>query len=81
MRDGVVRGIGAVLIAVGVLGALGGFGEANPLAIVSTPLFNLAGYFLSPTATILLWVMFVILGLTLVGPKEGYMRTIREFRR
>lgn len=68
--------VGAVFIIIGVIGALGVLGDANPLAFISDPLFNLTKLFLTDVASMIFWGIIIFLGLTFLSPKGGYIKTI-----
>ncbi|HLE06231.1 MAG TPA: hypothetical protein VI790_02680 [Candidatus Nanoarchaeia archaeon] len=75
------RLIGFILILIGVIGALGVLGAANPLSFVSAPLFNLSASFLPVNASFLFWVIIVFMGVSFVAPKNGYLKSVYNLRR
>jgi len=68
--------IGILIILLSVMALLGFIGDNNPIAFISNPLLNLTKLFLSDTASLIFWITIILLGLALVGPKEGYMKTV-----
>lgn len=77
----IARLIGFVLILVGVIGALGVLGAVNPLSFVSTPLFNLSSSFLPVNASFLFWLIVIFMGVSMVAPKGGYLKSVYNLRR
>jgi len=74
----ILKVVGIALIALGIIGALGVMGSANPISMVSNPLFNFSRLFLTDSAAFLLWVFVFILGLTLAGPSGGFIKSIAK---
>nr|MBD3312178.1 hypothetical protein [archaeon] len=68
--------IGVLLVLLGVVGALGFLGEANPISFISDPLFNLTLLFLTELASLIFWIIVMILGLSVATPRGGYIKTI-----
>lgn len=75
------RLLGIVIALVGLVGVLGVLGDVNPLKNFSNPLFGLTRSFLSSTASLIFWIFFVIAGLSLAGPNEGYIKYVHDWRR
>lgn len=77
----IARLIGFVLILIGVIGSLGVLGGANPLSFISDPLFLLINSFLDVNASFLFWVIVIFMGVSMAGPKGGYIKSVYSLRR
>lgn len=68
--------LGVILVLAGVVGGLGYLGEVNPISFISDPLFGLTRLFLTELASLIFWIVVVILGLSVATPRGGYIKTI-----
>ncbi len=78
MNDLLFKLLGTLLIILGLISLLSLLGANNPLSTASNLLLSLTNQFMSETASLLLWFLILILGLTMIGPKEGYIRKISK---
>jgi hypothetical protein len=76
-----VKFIGIIMVLLGIVGLLGFLGESNPLSMISDPLLSFTNSFLSEIASYIFWGLLILVGVTLVGPRGGYLETIVERRR
>ncbi len=70
------KAIGLILLLMGIVAMLSFPDWNNPISFISDPLFNLTKMFLTPFSSLIFWLFVTLLGLTLMEPKEGYLKKL-----